>query len=182
MVPYTVKNPKNQWCSGVSIVWTCFTPCSSVSTVNFEQVITDWACSLNARKYKVAGTTGLLLNFPTASHKTVLENPSTAPWMGNPQGFILSSYHNHRSKKHKRFVTIIHRHHLPIKLVSSCYSVKLLSGSKCLTIRRVRSILNCHVFLNDNSFWLSGCIYLLTSKRQQTETPYLASLLCLIQN
>ena len=51
-----------------------------------------------------------------------------------------------------------------MKLVLLCYSVKLLPGSKYLTIRRTWSILNSHIFLNGNSFWLSGCIYLLTSK------------------
>ena len=47
-------------------------------------------CSLTELKYKAAGATGLLFDFITASHKTFLENPSTAPWMGNPKGFILS--------------------------------------------------------------------------------------------
>ena len=46
--------------------------------------------SLTARKYKAAGTTGLLFDFTTVSHNTFLENPSTAPGMGNPKGFILS--------------------------------------------------------------------------------------------
>ena len=35
--------------------------------------------SLTTRKYKAAGTTGLLFDFTTVSHKTFLENPSTAP-------------------------------------------------------------------------------------------------------
>ena len=51
-----------------------------------------------------------------------------------------------------------------MKLVLLYYSVKLLSGSKALTIRRTWSIFNSHIFLNDSSFWLSGYIYLLTSK------------------
>ena len=46
--------------------------------------------SLTARKYKAAGTTGLLFDFTTVIHKTFLENPSTAPRMENPKGFILS--------------------------------------------------------------------------------------------
>ena len=54
------------------------------------------------------------------------------------------------------------------------------SGSKCLAIHRTRSILNSHILLNDNSVWLSDCIYLLTSKTQQTEEPYLALLFSLM--
>ena len=34
---------------------------------------------LTARKYKAAGTNGLLFDFTTVSHETFLENPSTAP-------------------------------------------------------------------------------------------------------
>ena len=63
-----------------------------------------------------------------------------------------------------------------MKLVLVCYSVKLLSGSKCLTIRRTWSILNSHIFLNDNSFWLSGCIYLLTSKALSNQITVLSFL------
>ena len=69
-------------------------------------------CSLTARKYKVVGTTGLLFDFTTVSHKTLGAR-----------------------KKHKIFVTINYRHHLQMKLLLLCYSVKLLSDSKCLTIR-----------------------------------------------
>ena len=47
-------------------------------------------CFLTARKYKAIGTTGLLFDFTTVSHKTFYENPPTAPWMRNPKGFILS--------------------------------------------------------------------------------------------
>ena len=54
-------------------------------------------CSLTARKYKAAGTTGLLFDFTTVSHKTFLENPSTArEWEIQK----VSSYHNHRSVIH----------------------------------------------------------------------------------
>ena len=126
---------------------------------------------------------------------TVLENQSTARWMGNPKGFILSKPSQcHTSfglcvtwtlrarKKHKRFAAIIYRHHLQIKLVLFCHSVKLSSGSKCLAIRWARSILISHTIFNENSFWLSACIYLFTSKTQQIEAPYLASLLSLMQN
>ena len=35
--------------------------------------------SLTASNYKAAGTTGLLFDFTTVSHKTFLENPLTAP-------------------------------------------------------------------------------------------------------
>ena len=35
--------------------------------------------SLTSRKYKAAGIIGLLSDFTTASHKALLENPSTTP-------------------------------------------------------------------------------------------------------
>ena len=76
----------------------------------------------------------------------------------------------------KTFDTNIYSYHLQMKLVLLCYSVKLPSCPTCLVIRRTRSILNSHIFHN-NLFWLSGFIYLLRSKAEKTETPYLASLL-----
>ena len=44
MVPYTVKNPKRQWRSGVFTVnfQPYLTPCCTVSIVNFEHVIAAW--------------------------------------------------------------------------------------------------------------------------------------------
>ena len=69
-----------------------------------------------------------------------------------------------------------------MKLVLLCYLVKFLSGYTCLAIRKIWYDVNSQIFLNDNSFWLSDCMYLLTSKPHPIELPYLASLLSLIQN
>ena len=66
-----------------------------------------------------------------------------------------------------------------MKLLFLCYSVKLLSGSKCLTIRRTRSILNSHIFLNDKfilTFWLYLFTYKQNSSNRSTVLSFLAFL------
>ena len=63
---------RNFWLSSIAIQ-----PCSDPQSVFRRMGQTP--CFLTARKYKAIGTTGLLFDFTTVSHKTFYENPSTAP-------------------------------------------------------------------------------------------------------
>ena len=77
---------------------------------------------------------------------------------------------------------IIYSYRLRIKLSIFCLSVKSPSCSRSLVIHKIRSALDNNVLRSENSFWLSGCIYLLTDETEKIEAPYLASLPFLMQN
>ena len=61
----TIKTPEQRYwsCSGVFIVnWSYFTPFSSVSTVNFEQVNVSWVWTLEVNQVKYKFSKGLNCN------------------------------------------------------------------------------------------------------------------------
>ena len=150
-------------------------------------------CSLNPRKYKVAGTTELLFDFTTASHKLYLKFHQLHPECKTRK---VSSYNRlctihqlgvaqHKpfmlERKKKIFVTIIYGYHLQIKLLLLCHSVKLPVSSTFLVIHKIRSILIV-TFSTMKIHFDSRGVYLLSRETQRIEATYLFSLFSLKQN